>query len=132
MELLAPMFEQLTSGLAEMLIGLIGILILSGVRYMHKKTGLVDSEAMLNAETLLNATIEANVREQEQVSIEADKAGQPIPKGADKEADAIQGVLDDLKDAVSHSGATIAKRALQLATTSRLQRRIKGFVGKLF
>ena len=132
MELLQPAIDQLTSGLVALLLALASTLILAGLRYVHRKTGLVDGEAMLNAETLLNATIEANVRHQEQASREIEKTGQEKPRGVDKELNAINGVLDDLKEAAVQPGATIAKNALKLASGARIQKGIKGLVGKLF
>ncbi len=126
MEPLQAELQQLVSGLVALVLGATVTFLSMGVRYLARKTGLVDSETMLKAEGLLSATLEANVLAQEQ-------EGKKGKKGEDKARDAISGAVEDLARTAERSGARVARLAREMARdTPSLERRINGLVGKLF
>ncbi len=130
--MLETQIDQLLTGIVGILLTGLTVLVGIGVRYVQKRMNIADAELTLNAQTLLNATLEANVREQEQIKKETVKAGGEKPRGEILELNAINGTIDDLKVAARKKSGNLAKRALDLATSTALRRGVKGLVQRLF
>ena len=119
--------SEFGSGLATVVLGVLATLAAMGVALLKRKLHLTDADLTLRAQDLLDKTLEANVRAAEQEDREARKARKRI-SGAEKELKAITGTKMDLEEI----GGAVAKKALKMATESRLKSAVKGVVGKLF